>query len=143
MLKGTMAADMNRALIEALRACRGKLIELSQTVGDRSVPRPANVNPADNAQMVDGLTRVMVATLEGHDEAREIFVETLFPGVIQSIPNPASLIESTARFGVLSSIAVVPQVAAEHRDEAARWLADFHAWMTGAVARIVRETVKA
>jgi hypothetical protein len=65
--------------------------------------------------------------LEGRARAtRDLIFETALPGVVASGRTPLEMARSTVITAVMVAHRLLPLVAPEHRDGAARWLAAFY-----------------
>ena len=120
----TVRAEIARAFHEL----RPHIIENARKDADLDpASRLSAFSDADLEQIVNAWEAMFVEALEGRGrETRELIFETALPPILELGQTSLDMARSTVISAVMLTSRLLPLIAPEHRESAARWLACYH-----------------
>ena len=114
-----------KELLAVIEARRPALVECAR-IAREATPGMAEYTPADLEQMVSGFVAlVSEAALGTGSETFDFFIATVVPGMIDSGDSLLTMMHGGFAFSNLFIAEVCRHIAAEHYEEASRWLGIF------------------
>ena len=89
--------------------------------------RASEFSDADLEQIINAYEALFTEALEGPGrETRELIFETALPPIVEMGQSATDFMRGNVISAVMMTHRLLPLIAAEHREGAARWLAVFH-----------------
>jgi hypothetical protein len=121
--------DVRRDLLRAFRELRPEMVKHARGDADLDPKSRADeFSDADIEQILNAWEGLVVEALTGSGRAtRDLVLDTALPPIVRSLEQTAAdMIRSNTISAVMLTHRLLPKIAAERRDEAARWLAAFY-----------------
>ena len=130
------AAEPLRAdLARAFQELRPQMIDNARADADLDPKsRIDDFSEPDLEQFLNAYEALFMEALDGSDETRRFVLETALPPLLATGQTALDLIRGNVVSAVMFAHRLLPLVAPERRDDAARWLAAFHGSYTQDVA---------
>lgn len=125
---GGIQEKVREEIARAFRELRPQMIENAR----RDAPLdPTSLIPdfsdADLEQLVNAYEALFNEALAGSGRhTRELIFDTALPPLVESGQTAGRMVRSNVVWAIMLTHRLLPLIAPEHRDEAARWLAAFH-----------------
>jgi hypothetical protein len=115
-------------LSEAFRRLRPQMVELARRDADLDPKsRIDEFSDADIEQFLNAYAAIFQEALDGSGrQTRELVLETALPPIVEFGQTSLDMVRSNMISAVMLTHRLLPQVSAERREDAARWLAAFY-----------------
>jgi hypothetical protein len=123
-----MTAEARAEIARAFKQLRPQMIDNARKDADLDpASRAGEFSDADLEQIVNAWEALFHEALEGTGrQTRELIFETALPPILEMGQSAADMMRSNVISAVMLTHRMLPLIAPEHRDDAARWLAGFH-----------------
>ena len=121
--------DVRQELLRAFQEMRPEMLENARRDADLDPKSRADeFSDAEIEQILNAYAALITEALTGSGrETRDLVMETALPPIVRSLKQTtADLVRSNTISAVMLAHRLLPRVRAEHRDDAARWLAAFY-----------------
>jgi hypothetical protein len=121
--------DVRQDLLDAFREVRPEMLKHTREDADLDPKSRADeFSDADIEQILNAYEGLIVEALTGSSrETRDFVMETALPPIVRSLEQTAAdMIRSNTISAVMLAHRLLPKIASERRDDAARWLAAFY-----------------